>query len=131
MIVLQEGTCIVFVVVKILKKNEPFLKSLLSLLQHCFCFMSLFWFFGLKACGVLGPRPGIKPISPCIGRQSLHGWTTREVPHVLSLMWKIREDREMGRPCRAEKTPLLRDFTLLKALCMLTGWEGIRPGTSP
>ena len=39
---------------------EPFLKSLLNLLQYCFCFM--FWFFDRKACGILAPRPGIEPI---------------------------------------------------------------------
>ena len=106
---------------KIKKKNEPFLKSLLTLLQYCFCFMSLLWFFGLEARGILAPPPGIKPVSPCIGRQSLNRWTAREVPHVLSLTWKIREDREMGqRHCRAEKTPILGDFRLLKALCVLT-----------
>ena len=37
-----------------------FFKSLLNLLQHCFCFM--FWFFGDEACGILAPRPDIKPI---------------------------------------------------------------------
>ena len=37
----------------------PFLKSLLNLLQYCFCFM--FWFFGHKACGILAPRPEIEP----------------------------------------------------------------------
>ena len=37
----------------------PFLKSLLNLLQYCFCFM--FWIFGPEACGILAPRPGIKP----------------------------------------------------------------------
>ena len=37
-----------------------FKKSLLDLLQYCFCFM--FWCFGPKACGILGPQPGIKPI---------------------------------------------------------------------
>ena len=30
---------------------RPFWKSLLNLLQSCFCFM--FWFFGFKACGIL------------------------------------------------------------------------------
>ena len=40
----------------------PFLKSLLNLLQYCFCF--LFWFFGPKACGILAPWPGIKPVPP-------------------------------------------------------------------
>ena len=94
--------------------------------------MSLLWFFDLEARAVLAPRPGIKPVFPCIGRQSLNLWTARDVPRVLSLMWEIREDREMGqRHCRAEKTPILGDFRLLKALCVLTEWEGIRPGTSP
>ena len=37
----------------------PFLKSLLDLLQYCFCFM--FCFFGLEACGILVPWPGIEP----------------------------------------------------------------------
>lgn len=51
---------------------------------------------------------------------------------VLSLMWKIIEGTEMGGwHCRAEGTTILRDFRLLKALCMLTEWEGIRPGSSP
>ena len=38
--------------------HGPFLKSLLNLLQHCFCFM--FWFFDGKACRILTPQPGIK-----------------------------------------------------------------------
>ena len=37
----------------------PFLKSLLNLLQYCFCF--IFWSLGRKACGILAPRPGIEP----------------------------------------------------------------------
>ena len=37
----------------------PNLKSLLNLLQYCFCF--IFWFFGHKACGILAPRTGIEP----------------------------------------------------------------------
>ena len=36
----------------------PFLKSLLNLLQYCFCFM--FWYFAPEACGILTPQPGIK-----------------------------------------------------------------------
>ena len=35
------------------------LKSLLNLLQYCFCFM--FWFFVHEACGILAPQPGIEP----------------------------------------------------------------------
>ena len=43
---------------------EPFLKYLLDLLHHCFCFM--FRLFGCEACGILDPWPGIKPISPVL-----------------------------------------------------------------
>lgn len=50
----------------------------------------------------------------------------------LSLMWKIEEGAEMGgRLCRVEGTTSLRDLGLLKALFMLTEWEGVRPGSSP
>ena len=38
-----------------------FVKSLLNLLQFCFCFM--FCFFGCEACGILAPQPGIRPTS--------------------------------------------------------------------
>ena len=34
--------------------------------KYCFCFMVCF--SGLEACGILVPRPGIKPTPPCIGR---------------------------------------------------------------
>ena len=40
------------------------LKSLLNLLQYCFCFM--FWFFGLRACGISVPLPGIEPTPPAL-----------------------------------------------------------------
>ena len=40
------------------------LKSLLNLLQNCFCFM--FWFFNLEACGVLAPYPGMKSTLPAL-----------------------------------------------------------------
>ena len=36
------------------------LKTLLSLLQHCFCFY--FWSFGHGACWILAPWPGIEPV---------------------------------------------------------------------
>ena len=41
-----------------------FKKSLLNLLQYCFCFM--FWLVGCKACGILAPRPGIEPSPPAL-----------------------------------------------------------------
>ena len=37
----------------------PFLKSLLNLLQYCFCLW--FGYFDSKACVILAPRPEIKP----------------------------------------------------------------------
>ena len=40
------------------------LKSLLNLLQYCFCFK--FFFFGPEACGILVPQPGIKPTPPAL-----------------------------------------------------------------
>ena len=36
--------------------------------------------------GLLVPRPGIEP---CIGRWTLHYWTTREVPPLLSMQEKL------------------------------------------
>ena len=70
-------------------KWGPFLKSLLTLLQHCFCFM--FWFLGQEACGILVPRPGIEPRISCPGRQSLNHWTAGEVPKVCLLFFFIVE----------------------------------------
>ena len=39
-------------------------KSLLNLLQYCFCFM--FWFFGHEACVILALQRGIEPIPPAL-----------------------------------------------------------------
>ena len=47
-------------------------KSLLNLLQYCFC--SVFWFFSHKACGILAPRPGIEPTPPALeGKVLING----------------------------------------------------------
>ena len=51
--------CFCLFVLKIFFWCGPFLKSLLNLLQYCFCFM--FWAFGCEACGILAHPPGIKP----------------------------------------------------------------------
>ena len=40
----------------------PVLKSLLTVLQYCFCFV--FWFFGHEAGGIIAPQPGIEPAPP-------------------------------------------------------------------
>ena len=42
----------------------PFLKSLLNLLQYCFCFM--FCFFPPQACVILAPQSGIKPATSAL-----------------------------------------------------------------
>ena len=47
----------------------PFLKSLLNLLQYCFCLM--FWFFGREACGMLAPQPGLEPNPPALEGEGL------------------------------------------------------------
>ena len=41
-----------------------FFKSLLDLLQCCFCFM--FWCFGCEVRGILAPQPGIQPAPPAL-----------------------------------------------------------------
>ena len=66
----------------------PFLKSLLNLLQYCFCFM--FWFFGCQACGILALQSGIEPPTPCIGTRSLNHWTTeKEVTGLFKNIYSI------------------------------------------
>ena len=40
------------------------LKSLLSSLQHCFCF--IFWVFGPELCGILAPWSEVKPVPPAL-----------------------------------------------------------------
>ena len=57
---------------------EPFLKSLLNLLQYCFCFM--FWFFWPWDMWDLSSLTRDQTHTPCIRRQSLNHWTAREVP---------------------------------------------------
>ena len=42
----------------------PFLSSLLTLLQYCFCFM--FWFFGHETCGISAPWPEMEPTPPAL-----------------------------------------------------------------
>ena len=54
----------------------PLFKSLLNLLQYCFCFM--FWLFWLWGTWDLGSLTGDG--TPCAGRRSLNHWTAREVP---------------------------------------------------
>ena len=69
----------------------PFLKSLLNLLQYCFCFM--LWVFGCQACGILAPLRRTE-VTPCTERWSLNHWTSREVPpgHVRAMKMETHKD---------------------------------------
>ena len=40
----------------------------------------LFFWPGLKACGILVPRLGIDPLPPAMETWSLNHWTAREIP---------------------------------------------------
>ena len=51
---------------------DQFLKSLLNLLQCCFCFV--FWFFGHKVCEFLAPWPEIEPVPPAVEGKVLNAW---------------------------------------------------------
>ena len=53
-----------------------FLKSVLNLLQYCFCFS----FFGCKACGILTPQPGIEPAPPSLKGKVLTTGEPEESP---------------------------------------------------
>ena len=61
-----------------------------SLFELSGIFFFFFFFFGggwphLAACGILVLQPGIKPMPPAVGAQSLNHWPAREVPIFLSV----------------------------------------------
>ena len=58
--------------------DNYFLKTLLNLLQYCFCFT--FWFIWPCDMWDLSSPTRNWTCTPCTGRQSLNHWTTREVP---------------------------------------------------
>ena len=66
---------------------------LLHLQGFFFFFFSLFLSFRpcCAVCGILVLQPGIEPMSPALGAQSLNHWTAREVPTltVLYLIFKF------------------------------------------
>ena len=52
--------------------------------QGFLCF--LFFWPRQAACGILVPRPGIKPVPPALGARSLNHWTAREVPNRVQVL---------------------------------------------
>ena len=58
--------------------TETILKSLLNLLQYCFCF--IFWFFWPGGMWDLSSPTRNQIHVPCIGRWSLNHWIARQVP---------------------------------------------------
>ena len=52
--------------------------SFLFNLVKVFFFKFFFLFIRHTACGILVPQPGIEPMLPPLGAQSLNHWTTRE-----------------------------------------------------
>ena len=66
-----------------------FLKSLLKLLPYCIYFM--FWFFGCEACGILPPRPGIKPATSALEGEVLNTGPLDKSsgPHFERQCWRV------------------------------------------
>ena len=48
----------------------------------------IFFFFGLLACGILIPPPGVKPVPLALEGQSPNHWTTRKFPTSEFLKWQ-------------------------------------------
>ena len=67
----------------------PFLKSLLNLWQHCFCFV--FWFFGHKAYRILAPWPGVEPTPPALKGKVLTTGPPGKSCLSLSLEWLVQQ----------------------------------------
>ena len=65
--------------------SGPFKKSVLNLLKYCFRLM--FWFFGLVACGILAPQPGVEP-----ARLELEGKVLTTGPPEKSLDYVLEDE---------------------------------------
>ena len=59
-------------------------------LFHLFILFLIFWLCPM-ACGILVPRPGIKPVLPVLAVWPLNPWTTRDVPHLFLSSFDVNE----------------------------------------
>ena len=75
----------------------PFLKSVLHLLQYCFCCLCS-GFFGLKACGILTPQPGIEPTPPLHWKVKSWPLDCQGNPYFTFKHW-LGTDCQRGDPC--------------------------------
>ena len=51
-----------------------------SLLDSWYLYLGFYLFIGHKACEILFPQPGAKPVPVTLEAWSLNNWTTRQVP---------------------------------------------------
>ena len=114
-----------------LKKNffwcVPFLKSLLNLLQYCFCFM--IWFFCLWSIRALSFLTRDRTCNPCFGTWSLNRWTIREVPmlfpalKITSIKGSAFSDRSIHQGSVKDSDPSWRFFYLLHPTLNISNWK--------
>ena len=69
--------------------SRLFLKSLLNLLQYCFCFMS--WLLGPEACGIIAHQVRIELTLPALKRKALTTGPPGKSPNAI-----LMEPMEMG-----------------------------------
>ena len=116
-----------------------FLKSLLNLLQYCFCFtFCSFFFLVCEACGLLAhmlTRDQLTSLTrnwictPCFGRWSLNHWTTREVPmlfpalKITSIVGSAFSNRGILQDSVKDSDPSWRFFYLLHLTLNVSHWK--------
>lgn len=68
---------------------------MLGTLKFCvrLWFFVVFLFFGCMACGILLPRPGIKPTLPVWAAKNLKHWTAREVSSFVFIDRSIEKEK--------------------------------------
>ena len=83
-----------------------FYKSLLNLLQYCFCFM--FCFFGNEACEVLAPGP-VTELRPLHWKVKPNHWTTGKGPR---LFFRVRSGKKICLPMQEMKKMCIQPLGL-------------------